>query len=146
MAVLHPASRDPHTSTHWSTCVPKCFRSVQLFVTLWTVAYQAPLSRQAYWSGLPCLPSGDLPDPGIEPMSPAAPALQADSLPLSHRGSPGEAPPTEVTQQDFYCHSAFLYPMTVASIFKNLSTELTIIQKKKKKTSYFLFIICLVEF
>ena len=37
---------------------------------------------------LSCSPVGDLPDPGIEPTSPAAPALQADSLPLSHWGSP----------------------------------------------------------
>ena len=46
---------------------------VRLFVTLWTVACQAPLSmgfsRQEYESGLPCPPPGDLPDPGIEPMS-----------------------------------------------------------------------------
>ena len=44
-------------------------------VTLWTVARQAPLSmgfpRQAYWNGLPCPPRGDLPNPGIEPPSPA---------------------------------------------------------------------------
>ena len=39
-------------------------------------------SRQEYWSGLPCPSPGDLPDPGIEPVSPVAPALQADSLPL----------------------------------------------------------------
>jgi len=39
-------------------------------------------TRQEYWSRLPCLPSGDLPNPGIEPTSPA---LQADSLLLSHR-------------------------------------------------------------
>ena len=45
-------------------------------------------SRQEYWSGLPYSPSGDLPDPGVEPVSPMAPALQADSLPLSHRGGP----------------------------------------------------------
>ena len=45
-------------------------------------------SRQEYWSGLPCPPPGDLPDPGIEPMSPASRALQADYLPLSHWGSP----------------------------------------------------------
>ena len=45
-------------------------------------------SRQGYWSGLPCPPPGDLPDPGIEPVSPVAPASQADSLPLSHQGSP----------------------------------------------------------
>ena len=40
--------------------------------------------RQEYWSGLPFPPPGDLPDPGIEPMSPASPALQVGSLPLSH--------------------------------------------------------------
>ena len=41
-------------------------------------------SRQEYWSGLPCLPPGDFPDLGIEPVSPVAPTLQVDSLPLSH--------------------------------------------------------------
>ena len=50
--------------------------------TPWTVAHQAPLSmgfsRQEYWSGLPCPPPGYLPNPGIQPRSPA---LQADSLP-----------------------------------------------------------------
>ena len=55
-------------------CVRSCFSCVQLFMTLWTVAHQAPLgsqgfSRQEYWSGLPCPPPGDLPDPGIEPVS-----------------------------------------------------------------------------
>ena len=54
---------------------------VQFFVTLWTVAHQAPLSmefsRQVYWNGLPFPTPGDLPDPGIEPGSPA---LQEDSL------------------------------------------------------------------
>ena len=47
------------------------FSHVQLFVTLWTVARQAPLSmglsRQEYWSGVPCPPPGDLPDPEFEP-------------------------------------------------------------------------------
>ena len=46
---------------------------VRLFVTLWTVAHQAPLSmgfsRQEYWSGLPFPPPGDLPEPGMEPMT-----------------------------------------------------------------------------
>ena len=54
------------------------------FATPWTVALQAPLSlrfsRQEYWSGLPFPLPGDLPDPGIEPMSPVSPASQADSL------------------------------------------------------------------
>ena len=49
------------------------FSHVRLFATLWTVARQASLSmgfsRQEYWSGLPCPPSGDLPHPGIEPAS-----------------------------------------------------------------------------
>ena len=44
-------------------------------------------SRQEYWSGLPCLPPGDLPNPGIKPAALVAPALQADSLPLSYQGS-----------------------------------------------------------
>ena len=61
---------------------------VRLFVTPWTVAHQMPLSigfpRQEYWSGLPFLSPGDLPDPGTEPVSPA---WQADSLPLSYAGS-----------------------------------------------------------
>ena len=78
-------------------CVCMCvwvlshFSSVQLFTTLWTVAYQAPLSmefsRQEYWSGLPCPPPGNLPNPRIKTASPEPPALQADSLPLSHWGS-----------------------------------------------------------
>ena len=62
---------------------------VRPFVTVWTVAWQASLSmefsRQEYWSGLPFPSPGDFPDPGIQPGSPA---LQADSLPLSHQGSP----------------------------------------------------------
>ena len=68
------------------------FGCVQPSVTPWTIAHQAPLSvrfsRQEYWSGLPCPPPGDLPDPGTEPMSSVAPALQADSLLLSHWESP----------------------------------------------------------
>ena len=50
------------------------FSCVQLFVTLWTVAAQAPISmgftRQEYWSGQPCLPPGDRLDPGTEALSP----------------------------------------------------------------------------
>ena len=48
---------------------------VQLFAIPWPVTHQALLSMEEYWSGLPHPPSGDLPSPGIEPMSPAAPAL-----------------------------------------------------------------------
>ena len=71
----------------------RLFRRVRLFATLWTVAPQAPLSmgfsRQEYWRGFPCPPPGDLPDSGIEPVSPLAPAFQVDSLLLSHQGTPG---------------------------------------------------------
>ena len=53
----------------------------------WTVVYQASLSMgfsgQEYWSGLPFPSPGDLPDPGIEPRSPA---LQADALPSESPG------------------------------------------------------------
>ena len=42
--------------------------------------------RQGYWNGLPFSPSGDLPDPGIEDVSPVSPALQADSLPTEPLG------------------------------------------------------------
>ena len=53
----------------------KSLSRVQLFVTPWTVAYQASqsigFSRQEYWRGLPLPSPGDLPHPGIEPWSPA---------------------------------------------------------------------------
>ena len=65
----------------------KLLSHVQLFVTPWTGAYQAPpsmaFSRQEYWSGLPFPSPGDLADPGIEPGSPA---LQADALPSEPPG------------------------------------------------------------
>ena len=51
-------------------CLVSRFNRVQLFLTLWTATYWTPLSmgfsRQEYWSGLLCLPEGDLPDPGIK--------------------------------------------------------------------------------
>ena len=60
----------------------KLLGRVRLFATPWTVAHQAPssmeFSRQEYWSGLPFPSSGDLPNLGVEPGSPA---LQADTLP-----------------------------------------------------------------
>ena len=65
----------------------KSLSHVRLSSTPWTVAYQAPpsmgFSRQECWSGLPFPSPGDLPDPGIEPGSPA---LQADALPSEPPG------------------------------------------------------------
>ena len=65
----------------------KLLSHVRLFATPWTVANQAPLSmgfsRQQYWSGLPFPSPGNLPDPGMEPGSPA---LQVDALPSEPPG------------------------------------------------------------
>ena len=67
----------------------KSLSHVQLFATLWTIAYQASLSmgfsRQEYWSGLPLPSPGDLRNPGIEPGSPA---LEADALTSEPPGKP----------------------------------------------------------
>ena len=58
----------------------KLLSRIRLFATPWTVAYEVPpsmeFSRQEYWSGLPFLSPGDLPNPGIEP---GPPTLQADA-------------------------------------------------------------------
>ena len=64
----------PQTTLHNSFELCVVLSRVPLFVTSWTVVHQAPLSmefsRQEYWSGLLCPSLGDLPDPGIEPLSP----------------------------------------------------------------------------
>ena len=75
----------------WSQVKVKSLSLVRLFVTPWTVAYQAPpsvgFSRQEYWSGLPFPSPGDLPDPGIKPRSPS---YQADALTSEPPGKPRE--------------------------------------------------------
>ena len=67
----------------------KSLSRVQLFATPWTVAHQAPpsmlVSRQEYWSAVPFPSPVDLPDPGIEPRSPA---FQADALTSEPPGKP----------------------------------------------------------
>ena len=67
----------------------KSLSRVRLVTTPWTVAFQAPLSmgfsRQEYWSGLPFPLPGELPDPGIEPGSPA---LEANALTSEPPGKP----------------------------------------------------------
>ena len=78
--------------------VLNCFRHVPLFVCPWTVAHQAPLSigfsRQEHWSGLPCPPPGDLPDPGIQPASVCLLHWQVRPLPVVPPGKPcGPRPP-----------------------------------------------------
>ena len=73
----------------WKKVKVKLLSRLQLFETPWTVAHQVPLSmgfsRQEYWSGLPFPSPGDLPNPRVEPGSPA---LQADSLLSEPPGKP----------------------------------------------------------
>ena len=75
-----------------SSCMLSHFSGVWLFEPPWIVACQAPLSMgfsgQGYWSGFPCHPPGNLPHPGIEPISFISSVLQVDLPPLSHLGSP----------------------------------------------------------
>ena len=74
-------------------CCASSVRCVQLFATPWTEACQAycprGISRKEYWSGLPCPPPGDLPNPGIKPRSPE---LKADSLLREPPGKPNNWP------------------------------------------------------
>ena len=77
-------------STLLIICLLTCSVASDSSETPWTATHQAPLSmefsRQEYWSGLPIPIPGDLPDPGIKPMSSVSPALQADSLPTEPSG------------------------------------------------------------
>ena len=78
-----------HCKSTMHACIRSYFSCARLFVTLWTIACQASLSmgfsRRECWNGLPCRLPGDLPDPGIKPVSPA---LQADSLLSDPWGKP----------------------------------------------------------
>ena len=73
-------------------CFLSCFSCVCLCATLWTIAYQSPLSmgfsRQEYWSGLPCPPPGDLPNPGSYPHLLSTLHWQVCYLPLAYHGKP----------------------------------------------------------
>ena len=84
---------NPHTPPHTCEVISVCLVT-QSCPTLWPHGLQPArllcprgFSRQEYWSGLPCPPPGDLPNPGIEPKFPT---LQADSLPSEPSGKPGE--------------------------------------------------------
>ena len=83
---------EPQTKhSHLGVCA-QLLSHVPLLATLWTVANQAPLFMgffsQEYWSGLSFLPPGDLPDPGIEPVSPASPTLADGFLTTVPPGKP----------------------------------------------------------
>ena len=86
---------------------------VRLFVTLWTVASQAPMSmefsRQEYWNGSPFPPPGDLPDPETEPTSPMSPASAAGFLitePPAYLAP--ETKPRSEAESTFKIHPAYL--------------------------------------
>ena len=118
-----------------TACV--CAKLLQLcldFVTLWTVACQAlqsmGFSRQEYWSGLPCPPPGDLPNPGIKSTVPAAPALQADSLLLGSQ-PPGK-PKNYLFINRFSIVNSTLYLYSVEKIWKK--------KKTKKNTQWLLYV------
>ena len=81
-ATVHGVAKSrTQLSTEYKLCYVMLshFNRVRLFVTLWTVALQTPLSmgfsKQEYWNGLPCPPPGNFPNPGIEPVSLRSPAL-----------------------------------------------------------------------
>ena len=91
--VAFPFSRGSSQPKDPNQVKVKSLSCVRLFATPWTVTYQAPLSmrfsRQEYWSGLPFPSPGDLPDPGIEPGSPA---LESDALTSEPPGKPKKKP------------------------------------------------------
>ena len=85
------------------TCTrAKSLGRVRLFVTLWTVACQAPpavgLSMREYWSGLPCPPPGDLPDSGVEPASLPPSALASGFFPAGTTWEAGQYIDTQAKQ------------------------------------------------
>ena len=84
-----------------NACVLSCFSCVLLFGTLWPVSRQPPLfmgfSRQENWRGLPCLPPGGFPNPGIKPVSLTSPALASRFFTI---GATWEA---HVSHRDLQC-------------------------------------------
>ena len=112
------------------------------FTTLWAVAYQAPLSmgfyKQEYWTGLPFPSLGELPDPGIKPVSLVSPALAASSLPLGPPPPPGEALPVQLlqdvsrigTQDD----QSFRHGVNASLIFHQLSPHTQKVKMSQNST------------
>ena len=94
----HCSDQGPHSD--WKQpCMLSHFSCVRIFETLWPMAHRAPLSmgilrifpamsRQEYWSGLPCPPPGDIPTQGSNPHLFCLLHWQAGSLPLAPSGNP----------------------------------------------------------
>ena len=77
----------PHSSLHACSIMSDSLQPHGLYI-VFQATLSMPFPRQEQWRGLPFPPPRDLPNPGIKPEFPATPALQADSLPLHHLGSP----------------------------------------------------------
>ena len=102
-------------------CVCVCSSCIQLFVILWTVTSQAPLSiefsRQEYWNRLLFPSPVDLPNPEIKLESPMSPALQADSLTAEPSGKPVKCHGKHLlfyifTYFYFFVHTVLVYGAT----------------------------------
>ena len=122
-------------SEEQDACVLSRISCDQLCATPWAVARQAPLSigfsRQDYWNELPCPPSGDLPAPGIEPPSSVLPA---DSLLLSHWGSPR----SRVVEPNFTASKAIIIVSVNLFCFQLMKAHM---KNPHFKTSFELFYI-----
>ena len=73
--IYTPAMNNPKRKLRKHACLLNCFSCVWLFATLWTIALSMGFSRKEYWSGLPCPPPGDIPDPRVEAECPVSPAF-----------------------------------------------------------------------
>ena len=107
-----------------SLCMLSSFSRVQLFVTLWTISQQAPLSmgfsKQEYWSGLPCPPPGYLPHAGINLVFLMTPALVGSLHHQRHLGSPLSIP----FQYCMILHCVYYYSLFTHSSDRYLSCVL----------------------
>ena len=107
-----PKAGVEHMSPSMNVCMLSC---VWLFVTLWTVTYQAPLSmvfsRKEYWNGLSFPPPGGPPNPGTEPVSPASPALVGRFLFTAPRRKS-----CSLFFNDFFCHHQLLKSIDLVSL------------------------------
>ena len=125
-----PPSHNPTVA-----CTLSCFSCVRLFAMLWTVACQAPLSmafsRQEHWNELPCLPSGGLSNPGIEPASPAL--LHRRILP-EPQGEP-DPPLTGAQTSPLLAHTPTIFPVTGAQTSPLLARTPTIFPVTGAQTS-----------
>ena len=106
-------------------CLLICLNYIRLFMILWTITHQAPLSmgfsRQEYWSRLPCPPPGDLPNPEIEPRS----ALQVGSLLSQPPGKPLTVQVSEFQDSILFqfCSQTFQYCSEIISFLSNCQIQ-----------------------